>query len=93
MPYKAGPLKPFPIVEDWSDSPTLAFKDQNLIFTDIELIVCRLKHTSPTSATEHLKQIIEELTQKGQCLPDLYIVSSSTHDCLDYIYISFTDPL
>ncbi|KAF8164192.1 hypothetical protein BJ912DRAFT_1068476 [Pholiota molesta] len=95
MEFDAGPYQPPPVSDDRSDSPPPGLSyDANLIpLTGLELIVCGLDHTTSTSAHAHLTRIIDQLRQDGQLLPHLHIVSPSSGENLDYVFISLTGHL
>jgi hypothetical protein len=95
MDFNAGPYQPPPVSDDRSDSPPpgLSF-DANIIpLTGLELIVRGLDRSSSTSAHAQLTRIIDQLRQDGQLLPSLHIVSPSSRENLDYVFISLTGNL
>ena len=62
-------------------------------FTGVELIISGLPFTSVTSAAEHLSQVIHKIVSDGTPLPELQIVSPSTRQPLDFVYVSLSGSL
>src|SRR6266702_8218153 len=92
MSYLPGPYTPFPISGERSETPPPGF-DPTHPFTGVELIVSGLPFTSTTSAAEHLNQIIRKIESDGTPLPELQIVSPSTRQPLDFVYVSLSGAL
>jgi len=62
-------------------------------FTGVELIISGLPYSSISSAADHLNQIIRDIVSRGTLLPDLQIVSPSTRQPLDFVYVSLSGDL
>jgi hypothetical protein len=92
MNYTPGPFTPFPVSGERSETPPPDY-DPSHPFTGVELIVSGLPFTSITSAAEHLNQIIRDIKAKGTSLPDLQIVSPSSRQPLDFVYVSLSGAL
>lgn len=87
-----SPYTPFPISGERSETLPPNF-DPMHPFTGIELIVSGVLFTSITSASEHLNQVIHQITSNSTQLPDLQIVSPSTRQLLDFVYVSLSGAL
>jgi hypothetical protein len=90
--YMPGPYTPFPISGERSETPPPNF-DPTHPFTGVELTVSGLPFTSITSAAEHLNQTVQDIVAGGTPLPDLQVVSPSTRQPLDFVYVSLSGPL
>jgi hypothetical protein len=90
--YTPGPYTPFPVSGERSETPPPDF-DPSHPFTGVELIVSGLPFTSITSAAEHLHQVIRDIVADGRSMPGLQIVSPSTRQPLDFVYVSLSGSL
>ena len=92
LQYMPGPFVPFPVSGERSETPPPDF-DPTHPFTGVELTVLGLPFTSITSAADHLNQTIQEFVANGTPMPDLQVVSPSTRQPLDFVYVSLSGPL
>ena len=46
-----------------------------------------------TSAADHLNQILQDIVADGTPMPDLQVVSPSTRQPLEFVYVSLSGPL
>ena len=92
MNYSPGPYMPFPVSGERSETPPPDF-DPSHPFTGVELIVSGLPFTSISSASEHLSQVIQDLVNNDTPMPELQIVSPSTRQPLDFVYVSLSGAL
>ena len=90
--YTPGPFVPFPVSGERSETPPPDF-DPTHPFTGVELTVSGLPFTSISSAADHLNQTIQELVANGTPMPELQVVSPSTRQPLDFVYVSLSGPL
>ena len=74
-----------------SPSPDLAAASHP--YTGIQLIVRGLRSTSPSSAKQHLKEILAAIEAQGQPMPDLLITATSDTQSHDYAHISLRGEL
>ena len=89
MKISPGPYMPFPVLGERSETPPPDF-DPSHPFMGIELIVSGLPFTSISSASEHLSQIVQDLVNNDTPMPELQIVSPSTRQPLDFVYVSLS---
>ena len=90
--YMPGPFVPFPVSGERSETPPPDF-DPTHPFTGVELTVSGLPFTSISSAADHLNQTIQDFVADGTPMPELQIVSPSTRQPLDFVYVSLSGPL
>ena len=92
MDFSPGPYTPFPVSGERSETPPPDF-DPSHPFTGVELIVSGLPFTSISSASEHLSQVVQDIVNNGTPMPELQIVSPSTRQPLDFVYVSLSGTL
>ena len=92
MDFFPGPYTPFPVSGERSETPPPDF-DPSHPFTGVELIVSGLPFTSISSASKHLSQVVQDIVNNGTPMPELQIVSPSTRQPLDFVYVSLSGTL
>jgi hypothetical protein len=92
MNFVPGPYVPFPVSGERSETPPPDF-DPTHPFTGVELTISGLPYSSISSAADHLNQIVRDIASSGTPLPDLQIVSPSTRQPLDFVYVSLSGDL